>query len=51
MSSSAGCTTASGISVIPPDDTSSLHTTMPQGAYECGTATVSPVRPGRSAYP
>jgi Protein of unknown function (DUF4232) len=51
MTSSAGCTTAGGISVIPPDDTSSLHATMPQGAYECGTATVSPVRPGRSAYP
>jgi hypothetical protein len=51
IASSAGCTTAAGISVIPPDDTSSLHATMPQGAYECGTATVSPVRPGRSAYP
>lgn len=51
MASSAGCTTAAGISVIPPDDTSSLHVTMPQGAYECGTATVSPVRPGGSAYP
>lgn len=51
ISSSAGCTTAAGISVIPPDDTSSVHTTMPQGAYECGTASVSPVRPGRSAYP
>jgi hypothetical protein len=51
MASSAGCTTAAGISVIPPDDTSSLRATMPQGAYECGTATVSPVRPGRSAYP
>jgi hypothetical protein len=51
IASSAGCTTAAGISVIPPDDTSSLHITMPQGAYECGTATVSPVRPGRSAYP
>ncbi len=51
MASSAGCTTAAGISVIPPDDTSSLHATMSQGAYECGTATVTPVRPGRSAYP
>ena len=51
MASSAGCTTAAAISVIPPDDTSSLRATMPQGAYECGTATVSPVRPGRSAYP
>jgi hypothetical protein len=51
IASSAGCTTAAGISVIPPDDTSSLQTRMPEGAYECGTATVSPVRPGRSAYP
>jgi hypothetical protein len=51
ITSSAGCTTASGINVIPPDDTSSLHTAIPQGAYECGTATVSPVRPGASAYP
>jgi hypothetical protein len=51
INSSAGCTTAYGISVIPPDDTSSLHTTITQGAYECGTATVSPLRPGRSAYP
>lgn len=51
MASSAGCTTAAAISVIPPGDTSSLRATMPQGAYECGTATVSPVRPGRSAYP
>lgn len=51
IASSAGCTTAAGISVIPPDDTVALHTTIPQGAYECRTATVSPVRPGRSAYP
>jgi hypothetical protein len=51
IASSAGCTTAYGISVIPPNDTSSLHTTIAQGAYECGTATVSPVRPGASAYP
>jgi hypothetical protein len=51
ITSSAGCTTAYGIAVIPPDDTSSLHTTLPQGAYECGTATISPLRPGASAYP
>ena len=49
--STAGCTTAYGISVIPPDDTSSLRASILQGAYECGTATVSPVRPGASAYP
>jgi hypothetical protein len=51
IASSAGCTTAYGISVIPPDDTSSLDTAISQGAYECGTATVSPIRPGASAYP
>jgi hypothetical protein len=51
ITSSAGCTTAYGIAVIPPDDTSSLRVSIPQGAYECGTATVSPLRPGASAYP
>ena len=51
ITSSVGCTTAYGIAVIPPDDTSSLRVSIPQGAYECGTATVSPLRPGASAYP
>jgi hypothetical protein len=50
-SSPAGCTTAYGLQVIPPNDTLSLRTTIPQGAYECRTATVSPLRPGNSAYP
>jgi hypothetical protein len=49
--SSAGCVTAYGLQAIPPDDTASLRTTIPQGAYECGTTTVSPLRPGESAYP
>jgi hypothetical protein len=49
--SNAGCTTAAAVGVIPPDDTFTLHVNIPQGAYECGTATVSPVRPGNSAYP
>ena len=51
ITSSAGCTTAAAVSVIPPNDTESLHVTIPQGAYECRTATVTPVEPGRSAYP
>jgi hypothetical protein len=51
INSSAGCTTAYGLQVIPPDDTASLRTTIPQGAYECTQATVSPLRPGESAYP
>jgi hypothetical protein len=51
INSSAGCTTAYGLSVIPPDDTSSLRVRIPQGAYECRAATVSPLRPGASAYP
>jgi hypothetical protein len=45
------CTTASALQVIPPNDTSTLKITIPDGAYECGTATVSPMRPGTSAYP
>jgi hypothetical protein len=49
--SSAGCTTAYGLQVIPPNDTATLHVSIPQGAYECGTTTVSPLRPGNTAYP
>jgi len=49
--SSAGCVTAAGLQVIPPDDTATLKTTIPDGgAFECGTATVSPLEPGTSAY-
>lgn len=47
---SAGCTTAYGLQVIAPNDTATLRTTIPGGAYECTTATVSPVAPGSSAY-
>lgn len=49
--STASCATAYGLQVIPPDDTSSLRISIPSGAYECQTATVSPVQPGTSAYP
>jgi hypothetical protein len=49
--SSAGCVSAAGLQVIPPDDTATLKTTIPDGgAFECGTATVSPLEPGTSAY-
>lgn len=51
ISSSAGCTTAYGLQVIAPNDTATLRVSMPQGAYECGTATVSPLAAGQSAYP
>jgi hypothetical protein len=51
INSTAGCTTAYGLQVIPPDDTATLRTTIPSGAYQCRTATVSPLRPGVSAYP
>lgn len=51
INSTVGCTTAYGLQVIPPDDTATLHTTIPGGAYECRTATLSPLRPGASAYP
>ncbi len=51
ISSSAGCATAYGLQVIPPNDTATLSASIPDGATECGTATVSPVRSGTSAYP
>jgi hypothetical protein len=47
----ATCTTAYSLQVIPPNDTSSLKVSLADGAYECGVATVSPVRSGTSAYP
>lgn len=47
-----GCTTAYGLQVIPPDDTATLHVTIGNGgAYECRTATVSPLQEGTSAFP
>jgi hypothetical protein len=46
----AKCATAYGLQVIPPDDTATLRVRIPGGAYECRTATVSPLRPGTSAY-
>ncbi len=49
--SSKGCGTAFGLQAIAPDDTATLRTTMPGGAYECRTATVSPLARGHSAYP
>ena len=50
LASSAGCTTASGLQVIPPDDTHTLRVAIPGGAYECGAATVTPLQPGTSAF-
>jgi Protein of unknown function (DUF4232) len=51
IGSSAGCTTAYGLQVIAPNDTVTRHVQIPGGATECGTATVSPVQAGTSAYP
>jgi hypothetical protein len=49
--SSAGCTTASALQVIAPNDTATLMTPIPDGAAECATVTVSPIQAGDSAYP
>jgi hypothetical protein len=50
--SPVGCTTAYALQVIPPDDTATLHVTIVNGgAYECRTATVSPLQQGTSAFP
>ena len=51
VATSAGCATAYALQVIPPNDTATLRTTIPGGAYECKDANVSPLRAGRSAYP
>jgi hypothetical protein len=50
MTSTVGCTTAYGLQVIPPNDTATLRTTIPNGAYECQRATVSPLAQGTAAY-
>ena len=51
VATSAGCATAYGLQVIPPNDTATLRTEIPSGAYECRDANVSPLRAGESAYP
>jgi hypothetical protein len=46
------CTAARQVQVIAPNDTATMRVQIRQGgAYECAVATVSPVQPGRSAYP
>ncbi|MEA2158881.1 MAG: hypothetical protein QOD66_1261 [Solirubrobacteraceae bacterium] len=50
IGSSAGCTTAAALQAIAPDDTATLRVAIPGGAYECGTATVSPLESGNGAY-
>lgn len=47
---SSGCTTADGLQVIAPNDTATLRVQIPNGASECGTATVSPLQPGTTAF-
>ncbi len=51
VASSNGCATAYGLQVIPPNDTATLRTTIPNGTFECRDANVSPLRPCDSAYP
>jgi len=51
VATSNGCATAYALQVIPPNDTATLRTAIPNGAYECRDANVSPLRAGQSAYP
>lgn len=51
VTSAKGCTTAAGLQVIPPNDTATMHVSIPDGAFECATATVSPLEAGSAAYP
>jgi hypothetical protein len=48
--SEKGCTLAYGLQMIPPNDTATLHVSIPDGVLECSTAIVSPMQPGRSAF-
>jgi hypothetical protein len=50
IGSSAGCTSAYGLQARPPNDTATLRVMIPGGATECGSAMVSPMQPGTSAY-
>jgi hypothetical protein len=50
VGSGTGCTTAYAVQVIAPNDTATLRVALSGGAAECGTATVSPVQAGDSAY-
>lgn len=51
VATSAGCATAYALQVIPPNDTATLRTAIPNGSYECKDANVSPLRAGTAAYP
>jgi hypothetical protein len=51
VATSNGCATAYALQVIPPNDTATLRTTIPNGSYECRDANVSPLRAGSAAYP
>ncbi|MFZ0974450.1 MAG: DUF4232 domain-containing protein [Solirubrobacteraceae bacterium] len=51
VATSNGCATAYALQVIPPNDTATVRTSIPNGAYECQDANVSPLRSGASAYP
>jgi hypothetical protein len=46
----AGCSTAAALQAIPPNDTATLRVTIPNGVFECRATTVTPVRPGKSAF-
>jgi hypothetical protein len=46
----AGCATADALQAISPDDTATVTAPIPGGAFECRSATVSPLQPGTSAF-
>lgn len=45
------CANAYGLQVIPPDDTATLRVAFPNGIFQCGRTTVSPLEPGTGAIP
>jgi hypothetical protein len=45
----SGCETADALRIIAPDDAARMSVEIPGGAYECASATVSPLQPGDTA--
>lgn len=45
------CVNAYGVQVIAPDDTATMSVAFPNGIFQCGRTTVSPLEPGTGAIP
>jgi hypothetical protein len=51
VGSGSGCETAHGLQAIAPDDTATMRTSIPGGAFECDQVTVTPLALGGGIPP